>query len=93
MLPAGFGRLLARRAAADVFGVALRRDRATEAATMDETIALRATPDGAACAFFGSAVAELLRIFTPFDGALLHDACRGRGDGACHWRAGPPEEE
>jgi hypothetical protein len=93
MLPAGFGRLLARRAAADVFGVALRRDRATEAGTMDETIALRATPDGAACAFFGSAVAELLRIFTPFDGALLHDACRGRGDGACHWRAGPPEEE
>lgn len=93
LLPAGFGRFLARRAAADVFGVALRADRASVAAGMSDPIAVRATPDGAACGFFGSAVAELLRIFTPFDGALLHDACRGRGDGECHWRAGPPEQE
>jgi hypothetical protein len=93
VLPAGFGRLLARRAAADVFGVALHRDGATEGATMDDPIAVRAAPGGAACGFFGSAVAELLRIFTTFDGALLHDACRGRGDGTCHWRAGPPEGE
>ncbi|MBI2072540.1 MAG: hypothetical protein HYT81_05805 [Gemmatimonadetes bacterium] len=93
LLPPGFGRFLARRAAADVFGVVLRRDGATLAASMDDSIAVRATPGGAACGFFGSAVAELLRIFTPFDGALLHDTCRGRGDGACHWRAGPPEEE
>jgi len=93
VLPAGFGMLLARRAAADVFGVALRRDGGTVAVSMDDPIALRATPRGAACGFFGSAVAELMRIFTPFDGALLHDACRGRGDGECHWRAGPPEEE
>ncbi len=93
LLPAGFGMFLARRAAADVFGVALGGDGAAIAATMDDPIALRATPGGAACGFFGSAVAELLRIFTPFDGALLHDACRGRGDGECCWRAGPPEEE
>jgi len=93
LLPAGFGGFLARRAAADVFGIALRADRGGVAAGMDDPIALRATPGGAACAFFGSAVAELLRIFTPFDGALLHHACRGRGDGECHWRAGPPEEE
>jgi len=93
LLPAGFGMLLARRAAADAFGVALHGDGATVAASMDDTIAVRATPDGAACGFFGSALAELLRIFTPFDGALLHVACRGRGDGECHWRAGPPEEE
>jgi hypothetical protein len=93
LLPAGFGRVLARRAAADVLGVSLGRDAAALTATMDDPIALRATPGGAACGFFGSGVAELLRIFTPFDGALLHDACRGRGDGQCHWRAGPPDEE
>jgi len=92
LLPAGFGALLARRAAADVFGATLRGDRMTVTATGDP-IAIRATPGGAACGFFGSALAELLRIFTPFDGALLHDACRGRGDGECHWRASPPEEE
>jgi hypothetical protein len=93
VLPAGFGRFLTRRVAADVFGMALHREGGTEGASMDDLVAVRATPGGAACAFFGSAVAELLRIFTRFDGALLHDACRGRGDGACHWRAGPPEEE
>lgn len=93
VLPGGFARFLARRAAADVFGVALQADGGAVDATMDDAIALKATPDGAACAFFGSGVAELLRTFTSFDGALLHDACRGRGDGKCHWRAGPPEED
>lgn len=93
LLPAGFGMLLARRVSADVFGVSLRREGASVAAAMDDPMAMRATPGGAACGFFGSAVAELLRIFTRFDGALLHQACRARGDGQCYWRAGPPEEE
>lgn len=93
LLPAGFGMFLARRAAADVLGVALARGGGAVTATMVDPVALRATPGGAACGFFGSGVAELLRIFTQFDGALLHDACRGRGDTECHWRAGPPEEE
>ncbi len=93
VLPAGFGLLLARRAAADVFGVTVRRDGAAVAATMEDLLALRATPNGAACGLFGSAAAELLRSFTSFDGALVHDACRARGDPQCHWRAGPPAEE
>lgn len=93
LLPVGFGMFLARRAAADVLGVSVGRDAAAVTATMDDPIGLSATPGGSACSFFGSGVAELLRIFTPFDGALLHDACRGRGDAQCHWRAGPPEEE
>ncbi len=93
MLPVGFGLHLARRAAWDVFGMTVRRDGTAVAAMMEDPLAVRATPNGAACGFFGSALAELLRSFTAFDGALEHDACRARGDQECHWRAGPPAEE
>jgi len=93
LLPRGFGLYLARRAAAGVFGMTVRRSGDAVEAVRDDPLAMRATPNGAACGFFGSALAELLRAFTPFDGALLHDSCRGRGDQQCHWRAGPPAEE
>ncbi len=93
ILPAGFSLFLARRAAVEVFGVTMRRDGTAVVAEMEDSVAVRATPNGAACGLFGSAAAELLRIFTSFDGALLHDACRARGDQRCHWRAGPPAEE
>lgn len=93
VLPTGFGLFLAHGAAARVLGVTLTRDGKGLAAVMDDSLAVRATPGGAACGFFGSAAAELLRIFTQFEGALLHDACRARGDARCHWRAGPPAED
>jgi hypothetical protein len=81
------------RAAADVFVMRIMRDADTVVVTMENDMAVRATPNGAACAFFGSAVAELLRAVTPFEGALLHVSCRGRGDAACIWHAEPAESE
>ena len=88
------GLALARRAAAQVFGVRVVREaNGVVAASMEDPVAIRATPDGAACGFFGSGVAELLRTFTRFDGALLHVSCRGRGDRDCRWRTGLPTEE
>jgi predicted hydrocarbon binding protein len=38
-----------------------------------------------ACGFFGAALAELLRTFTDFDGALFHTECRARGATVCRW--------
>lgn len=93
LLPWSFGLYLARRAAADVFNMKVRGAGVAVEAVMDDPLAIRATSSGAACGFFGSGLAELLRTFTAFEGALLHDRCRGRGDGQCHWRAGPPAEE
>ena len=58
-----------------------------------DTIAIRATPDGAACAFLGAAVAEVLRRLTAFDGAMMHVSCLGRGGDVCRWRAALPPEE
>jgi hypothetical protein len=93
VLPRGFGRYLARRAAADVFGMKVHRAVSGVEAVMEDPLAIQATPNGAACGLFGSGLAELLRAFTAFEGALLHDRCRGRGNHQCHWRAGPPAEE
>jgi hypothetical protein len=50
-------------------------------------LSLLAHPDGRACAFYGAALGELLRRFTGFEGAMVHDSCRGRGGSVCHWRA------
>lgn len=87
------GLLLVRSAAARVFGARVGREGGLVVATIDDPVAVRATPDGSACGFYGSGVAELLRIFTPFDGALLHVACRGKGDTRCYWRTGPLAED
>jgi hypothetical protein len=93
LLPWSFGLYLVRRAAADVLGIKVHRAGGAVEAVMDDPLAIRATPNGAACGLYGSGLAELLRTFTPFEGALLHDDCRGRGGQQCHWRAGPPAEE
>ncbi len=78
---------LARSAAAEGLGVQLCKEGNTIIASMEHSLTARATADGSACKFYGSAVAELLRNVTAFDGALLHEACLARGDRACCWRS------
>jgi hypothetical protein len=86
------GWLLARRRAR-LLGVRLeRRGRALEAA-LEAPVAAALAADGTGCSLFGSAAAELLRVFTSFDGALLHRSCRARGEAHCEWRAEAPPED
>ncbi len=54
-------------------------------------LSIVALPGGEACLFYGSAYLELLRGPTGFEGALLHESCRSRGDGACFWRTATAE--
>lgn len=51
---------------------------------------VRATEDGSACHFFGSAVAGLLRALTDFDGAVTHDECVAQGCSQCAWHTRIP---
>jgi len=93
--PAAVGRRIALRAVArlsrDVFGGDLRAKSQGSEVSMSEPISILALPDGAACAFFGSAYGELLRSLTAFEGAMLHEQCRSRGSEACVWRSAPAE--
>jgi hypothetical protein len=94
-LPGPLGRSVgfraARRAAYEVLDVRLARAHGAVTAGVAHTIAVQATADGAACGFFGAAVAELLRQLSEYEGGMTHVRCRGRGDERCEWRAGPPE--
>jgi predicted hydrocarbon binding protein len=76
----------ARRAAREVFGAVLARRGENAVATVDATEAIRATPDGASCAFYAAALAELLRHLVDFEGAMDHCSCRSRGEERCEWR-------
>ena len=58
---------------------------------MAAPLSIVALPGGEACLFYGSAYLELLRGLTGFEGALLHESCRSRGDGACFWRTATAE--
>ena len=73
------------RAASRTLGVELRgAGRAVEARVPD-SLTIAAMPDGEACGYIGSMLAELLRLLAGMEGAMTHDRCRSRGDAVCVW--------
>jgi hypothetical protein len=93
--PSAVARRLSLRAAArlarQVFGGELRAPAHDTEVRMADPLSILAFPNGAACAFYGSAYGELLRCLTAFEGAMLHERCRSRGDDACVWRSAAAE--
>ena len=89
--PAALARRVSLRAAGrvarQVFGGELGVPAHGTEVRMADPLSILAVPDGAACAFYGSAYGELLRCLTAFEGAMLHERCRARGDDACVWRS------
>jgi hypothetical protein len=83
------GARVASRAARRVFNAEVRAGRNGVAAQVASPLSILAVPDGAACAFYSAAFGELLRVLTGFEGAMVHDRCRGQGQESCHWRAVP----
>jgi len=86
-----FGHAAARRAARAVLGAELGWEQRLPVARVSDPIAIQATPDGAACGFYGAGLVELLRLLVGYEGAMLHVACRARGGPACEWRAAGPD--
>jgi hypothetical protein len=86
---AGFA--LARRVAARIFGASLRRQHGAPDAELGGGMAVVTEP-GPACNFVGAALADLLRQFIGFDGAMVHTTCRVRGGGVCAWSAAAPPQ-
>jgi hypothetical protein len=89
--PRLFGHGAARRAARAVLGAELGREQRLPVARVNDPIAIQATPDGAACGFYGAGLVELLRLLVGYEGAMLHVACRAHGGPACEWRAAGPD--
>jgi hypothetical protein len=93
--PTALARRVSLRAAARLarqfFGGELRAPDGGTEVLMADPLSILALPDGAACSFYGSAYGELLRSLTAFEGAMLHERCRSRGDDACVWRTAAAE--
>jgi hypothetical protein len=91
LMPGGLGRSIgagaAERAARRVLAIDLEVGESGATATVVKPLSILALSDGSACTFYGSALGELLRVLTGFEGAMVHERCRGRGDDACRWRA------
>jgi hypothetical protein len=86
-----FGHRAARRAARAVLGAELGFEHRLPVARVSDPIAIQATPDGAACGFYGAGLVELLRLLVGYEGAMLHVDCRARGGATCEWRSAGPD--
>jgi hypothetical protein len=81
----------AARVARQVFGGELKARPQDLEVTMSSPLSILALPTGEACIFYGSVYQELLRGLTGFEGALIHERCRARGDAGCVWRTAVAE--
>lgn len=75
----------ASRAIARTLGIELRGAGRAVEARVEESLTVAAMPDGEACVFVGSMLAELLRLLAGMEGAMTHDRCAARGDAVCVW--------
>jgi predicted hydrocarbon binding protein len=91
LAPRSLGYAAARRAARRVLGGELRREAHVPVARVADPIAIRATPDGAACGLYAAGFAELLRLLAGYEGAMQHTVCRATGGDRCEWRTTAPD--
>jgi len=93
--PGRMARRLALRSAArlsrSVFGGELKPRPEDVEVRMQNSLSIEALPTGEACVFYGAVYQELLRGLTGFEGALIHERCRSRGEDACVWRTAVAE--
>jgi hypothetical protein len=93
--PRRVARRLALRSAARVsravFGGELKPRPQDVEVRMQAPLSIEALPTGEACVFYGAVYQELLRGLTGFEGALIHELCRARGEDACVWRTAVAE--
>lgn len=85
------GYRIARRVLLDAFDIRLARDGSAVLAEARSPITFEAGEDGTMCGFLGSAVAAVLRAYTTFEGAVLHEECRAAGADRCVWRTTVPQ--
>lgn len=77
----------AARVADRIFWAELRPSGTLAEVTLRDSLATEAGVVGPGCGFYGAAFAELMRVLSGFEGAMLHERCRAGGDQVCGWRA------
>lgn len=82
-----FGARSAAQVARRFLGMELDVRGAAPQVRMRESLATLAGYPGTGCYFYSAVIAELLRVATGFEGAMVHERCLARGDDHCFWRA------
>lgn len=83
--PMALGQL--RRVGARYLGGSVRRVGASVHLEVPESVTRDAAPRQAGCAFYESALRELMQRLVDGVGAVEHVRCASRGEGTCEWRA------
>lgn len=65
----------------------VRRVGSTILLDISHSVTLDAAPRFGGCAFYESALRELMQLLVGGVGAVEHVRCAGRGEGVCEWRA------
>ena len=73
-------------AATRIFSADLKVKGLVAAAEVSSPLSGVIAPSGKGCAFYGAAFGELLRFQIGFEGVMIHERCRSRGDTVCQWR-------
>jgi len=76
----------AARIARQVLGGDLRPGTEGVAIDLADNLATLADTEGSGCYFYSAGFSELLRVTSGFEGSLVHERCRSRGDQICAWR-------
>lgn len=89
-VPGFVSRTVGLRAASGVakriFGAQLQIQGPMAVASVSTPLAIEVAARGKGCAMYGAAFGELLRNQIGFEGAMVHEQCRSRGDAVCQWR-------
>ncbi len=91
MLPALLSRPVALRHARRItkryFAGTIRRVGSTVLLDVRQSVTLDTAPRLAGCAYYESALRELMQLLVGGVGAVEHVRCASRGEGTCEWRA------
>jgi hypothetical protein len=82
-----FGVRSAAAVARRLLGLELDVQHRSPTVRLHESLATEAGFPGTGCYFYSAVLAELLRVASGFEGAMVHERCRSRGDDHCLWRA------
>ena len=86
------GERAATRTIRRVFALELGRTPAGIAMTLTESLASLAGFEGTGCQFYSALAAEQLRLAAGFEGSMVHERCRSRGDDSCKWKAADADQ-
>lgn len=91
LLKRRFGPRTAARLAQRILDIPVSLAHGRAEARLDESLATQAGFAGTGCSFYSALLAELFRVAGGFEGAMVHERCRARGDDHCFWRAAESE--